>query len=127
MDMPAPDEASPTTSATQRAMPSSTVNLPSSEVSEGVDPVLPKRRAAGFSGLRPEPVLTVLTLALILLAWYAIARFRLVSELFVPHPMSVWQAFVDIATEGYRGGTLLHHLLDSLYRVLAGFTLAVVT
>jgi taurine transport system permease protein len=71
--------------------------------------------------------LTVLTLVSILLAWYAIARFRLVSELFVPHPLSVWQAFVDIATDGYRGGTLLHHLLDSLHRVLAGFSLAVVT
>jgi taurine transport system permease protein len=45
----------------------------------------------------------------------------------VPHPLSVWQAFVDIATDGYRGGTLLHHLLDSLHRVLAGFSLAVVT
>jgi len=77
--------------------------------------------------LRPEPLLTALTLLSIFLAWYAIARFRVVSELFVPHPASVWEAFWDIATEGYRGGTLLHHLADSLYRVVAGFLLAVVT
>jgi taurine transport system permease protein len=82
---------------------------------------------AGFAGLRPEPVLTLLTLLSIFLAWYAIARYRVVSELFVPHPLSVWQAFVDILTEGYRGGTLAHHLADSLYRVVAGFLLAVVT
>ncbi len=81
----------------------------------------------GFAGLRPEPILTVLTLLSIFLAWYVIARFRVVSELFVPHPVSVWEAFVDVATEGYRGGTLLHHLFDSLYRVVVGFLLAVVT
>ena len=80
-----------------------------------------------FAGLRPEPILTALTLLSIFLAWYAIARFRLVSELFVPHPALVWQAFLDILTEGYRGETLLRHLADSLYRVIVGFLLAVVT
>jgi taurine transport system permease protein len=78
-------------------------------------------------GLRPEPVLTALTLLSILLAWYAIARFRLVSELFVPHPASVWEAFWEILTDGYRDRTLLVHLADSLYRVCAGFLLGVVT
>lgn len=84
-------------------------------------------RKPGFLGLRPEPLLTGLTLASIFLAWYAVARFRLVPELFVPHPASVWEAFWDIATEGYRGGTLARHLADSLYRVVAGFLLAVLT
>ena len=80
-----------------------------------------------FAGLRPEPILTALTLFSIFLAWYAIARFRLVSELFVPHPALVWQAFTEVLTEGYRGSTLLRHLADSLYRVIVGFLLAVVT
>jgi taurine transport system permease protein len=84
-------------------------------------------RRPGFLGLRPEPLLTLLTLASIFLAWYAIARFRYLPELFVPHPLAVWEAFVDTLTEGYRGGTLLRHLGDSLYRVLAGFLLALVT
>jgi taurine transport system permease protein len=103
------------------------VNVPSTGVSEGVAAKPVRHRQPGFIGLRPEPLLTLLTLVSILLAWYAVARFRLVSELFVPHPASVWQAFVEIATEGYRGGTLLHHLLDSLYRVVVGFLLALVT
>jgi taurine transport system permease protein len=80
-----------------------------------------------FAGLRPEPILTALTVLSIFLAWYAVARFRLVSELFVPHPALVWQAFLDILTEGYRGETLVQHLADSLYRVVVGFLLAVVT
>lgn len=84
-------------------------------------------RKQAFLGLRPEPLLTALTLVSIFLAWYAIARFRVVPELFVPHPASVWETFWEIATEGYRGGTLAQHLADSLYRVVAGFLLAVVT
>jgi taurine transport system permease protein len=85
-----------------------------------------ERRPAG-SRLRPEWMLTGLTLAVIFGAWYFVARFRVVSELFVPHPASVWEAFWEILTEGYRGPTLLRHLADSLYRVVAGFLLAVVT
>jgi taurine transport system permease protein len=86
-----------------------------------------QRLSPRLLALRPEPLLTALTLASIFLAWYAIARYRVVSELFVPHPASVWEAFWEILTEGYRGGTLLTHLADSLYRVVTGFLLGVVT
>jgi taurine transport system permease protein len=78
-------------------------------------------------GLRHEPILTTLTLLSIFLAWYAVARFQLVSELFVPHPASVWEAFWEILTEGYRDRTLFEHVADSLYRVCAGFLLGVAT
>lgn len=61
------------------------------------------------------------------LVWYAIAELSLLPALFVPHPAAVWDAFVETATEGYRGNTLARHLADSLYRVVAGFLLAVVT
>lgn len=85
------------------------------------------RRRRRRLGLRPEAALTILTVLSVILGWYTVARFRVVSELFVPHPVAVWEAFVEILVEGYRGGTLLHHLADSLYRVGAGFLLAVVT
>ncbi len=84
-------------------------------------------RRGGAPRVRPEPILTLLTLAAIFLAWWGVAEYRLLPELFVPHPVAVWQAFVETLTEGYRGGTLLRHLGDSLYRVLAGFLLALVT
>jgi taurine transport system permease protein len=78
-------------------------------------------------GLRPEPILTTLTLVSILLAWSAVAHYRVVSPLFVPHPLAVLEAFWEILTEGYRGVSLARHLADSLYRVVAGFLLGVVT
>lgn len=59
-------------------------------------------------------------------AWVVITRAELVSELFVPKPISVWRAFLAAAGEGYRGITLLRHLADSLARVLMGFGLAAV-
>ncbi|OLB03227.1 MAG: taurine ABC transporter permease [Candidatus Rokubacteria bacterium 13_2_20CM_69_15_1] len=77
--------------------------------------------------LRVEWLLTAATLTSLLLAWYVVARFGLVSDLFVPHPAAVWAAFTDILLDGYRGATLLRHLGDSLYRVVVGFLLAVVT
>jgi len=103
------------------------VSVPPTRAAARAAPKPAGHRRPGLAGLRPEPFLTALTLISVFLVWYAIARFRVVSELFVPHPASVWQAFLDILTEGYRGGTLLHHLFDSLYRVVVGFLLAVVT
>lgn len=66
-------------------------------------------------------------IALLLLIWFLIAEFGMIPELFVPHPVQVGRALIDIATEGYRGGTLLFHLGTSLWRVFAGFALAVAT
>lgn len=86
-----------------------------------------KGRSARSRPMPVEALLTAVTLLSIFLFWFAVARLRLVSELFVPTPASVWEAFLDIASEGYRGGTLLHHLLDSLYRVLVGFMGAIFT
>jgi taurine transport system permease protein len=96
------------------------------------DRVTPARREAPAGAprvRRPHAswLLTLATVAVIFAAWYAIARFRVVSELFVPHPAAVWEAFTETLLDGYRGGTLLRHLVDSLYRVLAGFLLALVT
>jgi len=93
-------------------------------------PAVPRPVAAtgpAWLRVRTEPILTALTLASIFLAWYAVARLRVVSPLFVPHPAAVWTAFWEILTEGYRGVTLAEHLADSLYRVVAGFLLGVAT
>lgn len=53
------------------------------------------------------PLLTLLTIASVLFIWYVIARLRIWPELFVPSPSSVWNAFVEVAVNGYRGQTLL--------------------
>ncbi len=71
-----------------------------------------------------EFIISVLSVLAILLAWTVIAGLKIFPEYFIPTPASVFQAFKDIALNGYRGGTLLDHLGDSLFRVISGFLLA---
>lgn len=65
--------------------------------------------------------------SVLLAVWWIIAESERVPRLFIPHPADVVRAFFDVLTHGYRGGTLLFHLGSSLWRVFAGFALAVVT
>jgi len=66
------------------------------------------------------------TVLVILLLWYFVTRFQLVSALFMPSPSAVWSAFVDILQHGYKGISLWQHLGASLGRMVSAFLLAVV-
>ncbi|MEL6585286.1 MAG: ABC transporter permease [Pseudomonadota bacterium] len=46
--------------------------------------------------------------------------------LYLPSPERVWQAVVDVATDGFRNFSLFEHLGYSLGRVLAGFVLGAI-
>lgn len=70
---------------------------------------------------RVEPLISLGTVGVLLLAWELVTRSRLVPPLFVPRPVDVWAAFVEAALNGYRGLTLLEHLWASLSRVLLAF------
>jgi taurine transport system permease protein len=71
--------------------------------------------------------IAVSVVAALIALWWVIAAVEVVPRLFVPHPIDVVRALVEVATEGYRGGTLWFHLRDSLMRVFTGFALAVMT
>ena len=63
------------------------------------------------------------SIVLILIAWILIAEFEIVPPLFWPTPLSVIEKFYEISIEGYRGHTLIGHIMISLCRVLAGWGL----
>src|SRR5664279_701618 len=67
--------------------------------------------------------------AALLLLWFAvtapIGEKPLVPPLFLPSPMSVWQAFMTLMKNGYQGKTLAYHLGISLFRFGLGFGLTV--
>lgn len=71
--------------------------------------------------LRLEPLITLVTISLILLGWYALSHSGLVPPYFVPTPGQTWQTFLDILSNGYRGHSLFEHLGASLGRVLLAF------
>lgn len=71
-----------------------------------------------------EISLSTATVLLIFLLWYTVAKLKIFPEYFIPAPASVLDSFLEITLAGYRGGTLLQHLGDSLFRVVTGFILA---
>lgn len=74
-----------------------------------------------------EKIITIITLLTLILAWQIVTQLKLVSELFLPSPYQVVKSFIVILSEGYKGHSLVKHLGDSLYRLIAAFLLAVVT
>ncbi len=91
-------------------------------IRDATRPVTPFR----LLGLSTERLLTIATITAIVLAWFVLTRFDLVNPLFLPAPAAVWDAFIRTASTGYQGSRLDQHLLASLERVLAGWSLACV-
>lgn len=71
--------------------------------------------------VRSETIITLLTIAAILLLWGGVSVSGLVPPYFVPTPMQTWQTFLRILSEGYRGHTIWEHLWASLARVLLAY------
>ncbi len=71
-------------------------------------------------------VRTVCVIGTILVGWELLARANLVSQVFFPPPLTIWDAFLDIMHTGFYGSTLLGNLLASVGRVFVGFMVAVV-
>lgn len=68
--------------------------------------------------------LSVLTILTVIGAWFLVTALGWANELFLPSPIAVSEAFVEVATVGYQGSTLLQHIGTSLYRILVAFALA---
>jgi len=68
-----------------------------------------------------ERRVTLLSVALVILAWIGVTEGGLVDDLFLPSPGSLWDGFVDLVENGYRSRTIWEHAALSLERVLLGF------
>ncbi len=85
-----------------------------------------RAQPAWFRGLSTERRLTATTIMVLVLAWFFLTRFHLVNPLFLPSPEAVWDTFLKTMSSGYQGSRLDQHLLASVQRVLAGWSLACV-
>jgi taurine transport system permease protein len=61
------------------------------------------------------------------LVWYAVTALGLIKPLFLPSPATVFDKFVEVATEGFGGSNLLQHTLWSMGRVFGAFFAAALT
>ncbi len=74
-----------------------------------------------------ERWLTIGTVVAVLVLWFALTVTGLFSETIIPSPQSVWESFIDVSRDGYKGHTLLEHLGTSMQRLVIAYFLVVVT
>ncbi len=74
-----------------------------------------------------EKILTIITVIAIIAAWYIITATGAFSETIIPSPKSVWQSFIDVTRNGYKGHSLFEHLGTSMKRLVIAYLLVVVT
>lgn len=70
-------------------------------------------------------VVGVVTLVAVGFLWWFLTRFGYISPMRLPTPAETYDAFLQIAFEGYGNATLLTHILHSTKLVLIGFGVAV--
>ena len=73
-----------------------------------------KRALPGWS-------ITLLSMAIVVAIWVGITSGGLVRDLFLPGPSDLWDGFMELVDDGYKGRPLLLHVGMSLFRVLTGF------
>ncbi|WP_027145721.1 ABC transporter permease subunit [Mesorhizobium sp. WSM3626] len=82
---------------------------------------------------RPRPkrtgvsarMVSAVTILAVLALWTLSARLQLVSPVFLPSPLAVWNKFVMVTSDGFVDATLLQHVVASLGRVFAALVAAV--
>jgi len=83
--------------------------------------VIPLRRSLSTRWI------SVLTLFVLLAAWWAVTASGMIEPLFLPPPSAVLQKGWLLATSGYMDSTLWQHLAASLRRIELGLGFAVLT
>ena len=71
-----------------------------------------------------RPLLGAASVVAMLLAWWAVTASHAIRADLLPSPSDVWDAAVEVVTEGYRGTTLWQNIAATLGRLLAGFAAA---
>lgn len=74
---------------------------------------------------RLPALISALTIAAIVLLWWAVTGMHGIDPLFLPSPAAVALRFFDVLRDGYADATLLQHLAASLTRVFAALVAAV--
>ena len=71
--------------------------------------------------------ISVVTVAVLFGAWFAVTNLGLIKPLFLPTPQAVWQQFVEYLTGAANDKPLWQHFAASMGRVFSAFLLACLT
>ena len=87
-----------------------------------------RQKSSSFTTIfTQERIISLTTIVVIFLAWTLVTSNNLVDPLFLPSPLAVWNAFIDIWQNGYKGNSLIFHIGESMYRLTLALVLAIVT
>ncbi len=78
-------------------------------------------------GEGPSVVISIVTIAVLLLVWTVVTALGLIKPLFLPSPAAVWQQFYEYLSGAANDKPLWQHLLASVLRVTIAFWAAVLT
>ncbi|UVK42678.1 ABC transporter permease subunit [Mesorhizobium sp. AR07] len=70
-------------------------------------------------------MVSAVTILVVLAVWALSARLQLVSPVFLPSPLAVWNKFILVTRDGFVDATLLQHAVASLARVFAALVAAI--
>ena len=62
----------------------------------------------------------------LLVLWFVVTTLKIIPELFLPSPASVWQKFIEVSQQGFMKATLWQHLAESIGRVFSALIAAIV-
>lgn len=87
----------------------------------------PKTSAFKVPGEGSSVRISIVTIAVLLLAWTVVTAAGWIKPLFLPGPAAVFQQFMEYLTGAANDKPLWEHFVASMGRVFAAFALAVVT
>ena len=82
---------------------------------------------ADINKISNKYIVSILTGAVILGLWIILTWNHRISSIIIPSPAEMWNTFLDLLHNGYKGNTLWAHLLASLRRLMIAYLFAVVT
>ncbi|WP_442968366.1 ABC transporter permease subunit [Pseudorhodoferax sp.] len=101
--------------------------MPESGSAPAPKPAAPLRTSRfKVPGEGSSATISVVTIALLLAAWFAVTNLGLIKPLFLPSPQAVWQQFVEYLTGAANDKPLWQHFVASLLRVTVAFWAAFV-
>ncbi len=74
-----------------------------------------------------EKGISFASVLVVLLLWYTITTLNWVNPLFLPSPIAVWSAFIEIFNNGYKGNSLGYHIFQSMLRLVIALIVAITT
>lgn len=71
--------------------------------------------------------ISIIVVIFVILVWFIVSNYTLISNLFLPTPQKCFVTFIDICRNGYKNIPLVVHIYESLKRLLISFSLAIIT